>query len=213
MQTPSPDTLSVSHQGVRYVVARPGVQDTEEGARRLRTISLHLEAAMRKAMSRGETPNPQDPDWLRDALSDCDVSAGEVDDFLELMALQAAVAPVMMRITQRMVGQTLAQAGLPSLEAPELRQALEQDGALTPQQIDRVLNDITGPFGSPRSGGSRAPVVAAYLEATGEKLWEQPLCQEQDVQITSLTLEGEALCAYDSRSRVHRIPLGAHENR
>lgn len=173
-------------------------------------ISGHLEKAMRASMAAGAPIDPHDPDWLREALKDCPVSPSELEAYLELMAFQTAVAPVMMRVTQKLLSRSFPE-GLPTLEGPDLRKALEEDGTLTPAQIDRVVQDITGPFvnsPSPARGGR----LEAYDEASGEKLWEiEVFDEEQAAFITEIVVEGDILLVRDDAGREHRVdPAQTH---
>ncbi len=124
-------------------------QDADhEGAARLRLIGEHLTKAVREGASGGVPPDPQDPEWLRQALADCPISPEELEKFLDLMEFQANVAPVMFRVTQKLLRHAPPGRGMPKLEGEQLRRALVEDGALTAEQIERVLSDFSGPFGS-----------------------------------------------------------------
>ena len=122
-------------------------QDADhEGAARLQLISEHLGRAVRHGLRDGITPDPQNPEWLRQALADCPISSEELEKFLDLMAFQAEVAPVMFRVTQNLLRTAPPGRGMPKLEGDELRRALEHDGTLTAAQIERVVSDFSGPF-------------------------------------------------------------------
>lgn len=181
-------------------------------------ISGHLEKAMRARMAAGEPVNPQDSEWLREVLKDCPLPQSEVDAYLDLMAFQATVAPVMMRVTQKLLARSFPE-GIPTLEGPEVRKALEEDGTLTAAQIDRLLNDITGPFAKsepPRNGGR----VVAYDDVSGEELWQLEVYRDdsvggsgaQDIFITEMRVKGEDLVVSDEAGREHRIDLRARRS-
>ena len=122
-------------------------QDTDhEGAARLQLISEHLGKAVRNGLRDGITPDPQNPEWLRQALADCPISPDELEKFLDLMDFQAKVAPAMFRVTQQLLRTAPPGGGMPKLEGAALRKALEDDGALTAEQIERVVSDLSGPF-------------------------------------------------------------------
>ena len=206
MRQPPKDVTPVVHQGIRYEAPHHSLE-ADDGAERLRVISTHLEKAMRSSMVGGKMIDPQDSGWLKEALKDCPVPQSEIDAFLDLMAFQAAVAPVMMRVTQKLLSQPLPQ-GLPNLESHDMRQALEEDGTLTPLQIDRVLGDITGAFGNPTANTPHGGRLAAYDQVSNEKLWElQVYHSKEDLFITELRLEGDDLIVLDEFSREHRIDL------
>lgn len=122
-------------------------QDVDhEGAARLRLIGEHLSQAVRKGAVDGVVPDPQDPEWLRQALADCPISREELEKFLDLMQFQAKVAPVMFKITQKLLRHAPPGRGMPKLEGDALRKALEEDQSLTQEEIERVLSDLSGPF-------------------------------------------------------------------
>lgn len=205
MRQPPKDVPSVIYNGIRYE-APHWSRETQAGAQRLRVISGHLEQVMRARMVAGQPIDPHDPDWLREALKDCPVSASELEAYLDLMAFQTAVAPVMMRVTQKLLSRSFPD-GLPTLEGPDLRQALEDDGALTPAQIDRVVNDITGPFAS-----SQPPVRGGRLEAfdqtSGDKLWEMEVFEDDTPAfITEIRPDGDRLLIRDDAGREHAVDL------
>ncbi len=205
-QNPAP-VPSLLHEGVRYEAPHTN-PEAEEGAARLRVITLHLEQAMRRGMTAGEPVDPQSRAWLEGALADCPVPADEIRSFLELMEFQATVAPVMMRVTQQMLSKVMPAGKLPTLEGPDLRAALEADGTLTPEQIDRVLDDITGPFAGPRPSANGGRLVALD-EQSGEKLWELQVYRNdgaaEEVYVTGLDSQGEDILVRDQSGRVHRV--------
>ena len=170
---------------------------------------------MRLSMAGGKLVDPQDTEWLREVLKDCPLPQSEVDAYLDLMAFQAAVAPVMMRVTQKLLARSFPE-GIPTLEGPEVRKALEEDGTLTSAQIDRLLNDITGPFAKsePSQNGGR---VVAYDDVSGEELWQIQVYRDhaagesgaQDIFITEMRVYGDDLVVSDQAGREHKVDLRA----
>lgn len=207
MRQPPADVPSLVHNGVRYEAPHAN-PEAEEGAARLRVITQHLEQAMRKGMMAGEPVDPQNRAWLEGALSDCPVPADEIRSFLELMEFQATVAPVMMRVTHQMLSRVMPAGRMPTLEGPDLREALEADGTLSGEQIDRVLNDITGPFAGPRPAANGGRLVA-HDEKTGDKMWELQVYRndgaESEVFVTRLSSEGDDILVFDESGRRHCV--------
>lgn len=221
MRSSPKDVAPLVHDGVRYEAPHFEILRSR-GSKWLKVMSQALEQAARQDAASGREFNPQDPTWARTALEGCGAPEDEKATFLDLLTFQATVAPVLQKVTAEMMRKAFEGGGFPSLQPSDLRQALQEEGTLSAEQIDRLVTQASGE-GDPRKTKPRqnGGTVVAYDESTGEELWDLQVYttdydpdEEQDVQdvfITGLSLEAGHLVVSDERGRSHRVDLTSRQ--
>lgn len=195
--------LALVHSGQRFEI-RISPCHPEEAIARFRALGTLLEQAARRASEAGEEVDPQAPPWIRSVLEAASVPPDHREEFLELMAFQAAVAPVMMRVTQQMMRQAMERGERwPSLESPDLLDALRQDGQLSEEQMARVVGGMVRP-----DGGDVRLVVSSEGEGA-ETLWELSLPPQMGEGLTALAWDGEHLLLQGAEGTVGRVDVVA----
>lgn len=218
------DVPPVVHNGVRYEAPHFWDSNAVVGATAMAALSESLEAALRKSLQEGPEPKLQDPEWLKGALAGCSASAAEKEAFLDLMAFQAVVAPVMQKVTIDLMSHgAMDREGLPAMDRDAFRRALEKEGTLSAEQIERAISqfsahDQASPAAPYHQNGG---MLVVFDCATGRQLWQTCVFKtdydpalEQDVQdvfITGLRLDGESLVVDDEAGRAWRVDLSTRQ--
>jgi len=225
------EVTPVEHQGIRYEAPHWGhMLQSEPSAAPSREVRM-AQVLREKRLEGSDLTlhNPDDPDWIRAALSAAGFDAADIDSAIARRQVETVLGRVaraqmqtqMMRALQS--GQGFGEGGPLAIMGLIDRSQIEADLAtegLNPDQVglamqswDRQVESLQQAAAviPPQNGG----YVVARQISTLEKLWtvqvyqteDNGLSRGSDIFITHLEIKDEHLLIVDETRRVHRLNL------